>query len=116
MDDAVRIAMERNPVLRLSRLEVDAAEAEVREVRGGRSPRRTTSGGSIAAATSIRTSLAARGAAPRTASGSAPAPRHPVPDRATHGSPKFHARTVSPTRLEARGLHTYPEKRIFIVN
>jgi outer membrane protein len=34
MDDAVRIALERNPQLRLSRLEVEAADAEVREARG----------------------------------------------------------------------------------
>jgi outer membrane protein TolC len=38
MDDAVRIALERNPALRLSRLDVDAADAKVRETRGSLLP------------------------------------------------------------------------------
>jgi outer membrane protein len=38
MDDAVRIASARNPELRLSLLEVEAAEAEAREARGGLLP------------------------------------------------------------------------------
>jgi len=42
MADAVRLALERNPALRLSLLDVDQADAEVREARGGLLPRIAT--------------------------------------------------------------------------
>jgi outer membrane protein TolC len=45
MADAVAIALERNPALRLGRLEVEQAEADVREARGGLLPQVGSSAG-----------------------------------------------------------------------